>query len=70
MKIKLISCEALAREFYAAAASSPNVIDTELLAFGLHNIPDDLRAAIQSAIDSTPPLYPPLLRGGEGMYPP
>ena len=51
MKIKIISCEALAREFYLAAASSPHVIDTELLAFGLHNTPDDLRAAIQAAID-------------------
>lgn len=53
MKIKLISCEALAREFYAAAATSPHVIDIQLLAFGLHNTPDDLRAAIQAAIDAT-----------------
>ncbi len=53
MKIKLISCEALAREFYAAAATSPHVIDTQLLAFGLHNTPDDLSATIQSAVDAT-----------------
>ena len=52
MKIKLISCEALAREFYLAAATSPHVIDFELLAFGLHNTPDELRATIQSAIDA------------------
>jgi hypothetical protein len=52
MKIKLISCEALAREFYLAAANSPHVIDTELLAFGLHNTPDELRTTIQSAIDA------------------
>ena len=39
MKIKLISCEALAREFYAAAANSPHVVDTELLAFGLARLP-------------------------------
>ena len=52
MKIKLISCEALAREFYLAAANSPHVIDTELLPFGLHNTPDDLRTTIQSAIDA------------------
>jgi hypothetical protein len=55
MKIKLISCEALAREFYAAAASSPHVIDTQLLAFGLHNTPDDLRATIQAAVDAANP---------------
>ena len=53
MKIKVISCEALAREVYLASAASPHVIDTHLLAFGLHNTPDELRAAIQSAIDAT-----------------
>ena len=52
MKIKLISCEALAREFYFAAAISPHVIDSELLPFGLHNTPDELRATIQASIDS------------------
>lgn len=52
MKIKVISCEALAREFYLAAANSPHVIDTELLAFGLHNTPDELRKTIQSKIDA------------------
>jgi len=62
MKIKLISCEALAREFYAAAATSPHIIDIQLLAFGLHNTPDDLRAAIQAAIDAADPVLP--LSGG------
>lgn len=52
MKIKLISCEALAREFYCAAGASPHVIDTELLAFGLHNTPDELRRTIQASIDA------------------
>jgi len=66
MKIKLISCEALAREFYAAAAASPHVIDIQLLAFGLHNTPDELRAAIQAAVDATTPLHPPLQRGERG----
>lgn len=51
MKIKLITCEALAREFYAAAASSPHILDVQLMAFGLHNTPDELRNAIQAAID-------------------
>lgn len=53
MKIKLIACEALAREAYLAAAGSPHVIDTQLLSFGLHNTPDELRSTIQSAIDSS-----------------
>ena len=52
MKIKLISCEALAREFYLVSASSPHVIDIQTLAFGLHNIPNDLRSAVQCAIDA------------------
>ncbi len=52
MKIKLISCEALAREFYASAALSPHVVDAQLMPFGLHNTPDDLRAAIQDAVDA------------------
>lgn len=52
MKIKVISCEALAREFYYAAASSPHVIDAELLPFGLHNTPDELRMTIQRSIDA------------------
>lgn len=52
MKIKLISCEALAREFYLVAANSPHIIDTQLLAFGLHNTPDELRVAIQDAVDA------------------
>ncbi len=52
MKIKVISCEALAREFYFAAAHSPHVINIELLAFGLHNTPDELRDTIQSRVDT------------------
>lgn len=52
MKIKAISCEALARELYLAAARSPHVVDIELLPFGLHNTPDELRNTIQSRIDS------------------
>jgi len=52
MKIKLISCEALAREFYLVAAQSQHVIDIKLLAFGLHNTPDELRTTIQAEVDS------------------
>ncbi len=52
MKIKLVACEALARETYLAAAESPHVVDTQHLSFGLHNTPDELRATIQSAVDA------------------
>lgn len=51
MKIKLISCEALYREFSLAVARSPHIIDAEFLPFGLHDTPDKLRAAIQERID-------------------
>ena len=52
-RIKVISCEAFSREFYSAAASSPHVLDMSFLAFGLHNTPDKLREAIQTAVDET-----------------
>ena len=53
MKIKLIACEALTREFRLAAATSPHVFDIQFIEFGLHNTPDKLREAIQAAIDDT-----------------
>lgn len=53
MKLKLISCEALYREFCFAAANSPHIIDVKFIAFGLHDTPDDLRTAIQAEIDAT-----------------
>ncbi len=53
MKIKLVTCEALIREFRMASALSPHVFDIEVLNFGLHNTPDTLRATIQDAIDSS-----------------
>lgn len=52
MKIKLISCEALYREFSLAVAQSPHIIDSEFLPFGLHDTPDKLREAIQERIDT------------------
>ncbi len=52
MKIKLIACEVLSREFCLATAVSPHMFDLKFMQFGLHNTPDDLRAALQSEIDS------------------
>ena len=51
MWIKCITCEALARPVYLAAALSPHVIDVELLRRGLHNKPADLRSVLQTTVD-------------------
>ncbi len=51
-RLKALTCEVLARPVYHAAAHSPHVVDVELLRKGLHNTPDDLRAALQARIDA------------------
>lgn len=51
-RYKALVCEALARPAYACAATSPHVVDIELLRYGLHNQPADLRAHLQAAIDA------------------
>jgi hypothetical protein len=51
MRIRLIACEVLAREFSYATATSKHVFDTKLMAFGLHETPDKLREALQEEID-------------------
>lgn len=53
MRIKLIACEALYREFLIAAAKSPFIIDITFMPFGLHDRPADLRSAIQKEIDES-----------------
>lgn len=50
-----ITCEALARSIYAAAATSPNTITISLFKQGLHNRPKNLRQGLQSQIDAVPP---------------
>jgi hypothetical protein len=52
MKIKALTCNALARPAYWCAAQSPHIIDIELAQFGLHNQPNNLRALLQEKIDS------------------
>ena len=54
MKLKLLSCEVLARQAYFVAAFSPHIIDIELVQKGLHNEPDVLRAALQKRLDAIP----------------
>jgi len=52
MKIKALTCNALARPAYWCAAQSPHIVDIELIQFGLHNQPDNLRDLLQEKIDS------------------
>ena len=53
MKIKLISCEALYREFCFVTAQSPHVFDVSFLSIGLHDTPAELRKTIQKEIDDS-----------------
>jgi hypothetical protein len=50
-----LTCEALARSVYAAAAATPHTVTVRLLRQGLHNTPNKLRAALQAEIDALPP---------------
>jgi hypothetical protein len=52
MYIKCLACEALARMVYLSAARSPHTVDVELFRLGWHSDPEDLRARLQTAIDS------------------
>jgi len=64
MRLKMISCEVLARQVYYLAAFSPHVVDVELVAKGLHNEPDTLRAALQRSLDAAAPgKYDAILLG-------
>ncbi len=50
-----LTCEALTRSVYAAAADAPHTVTVELLRQGLHNTPKSLRAALQERIDAAAP---------------
>ena len=52
MKIRCLSCEALARMVYINAAFSPHMIDVDIIRLGLHNTPDSLRDTLQARIDA------------------
>ncbi len=54
MRLKCLSCEALARLVYQSAAQSPHIVDVELFKLGLHNRPGGLRTLLQERIDATP----------------
>ena len=49
-----LTCEALARPVYAAAAASPHTVSVRLLKQGLHNRPKGLRKTLQEEIEAIP----------------
>lgn len=52
MRLKLIGCQLLGREWSDAVVRSPHLVDLELLPAGLHNVgAKAMRARIQQAID-------------------
>ena len=55
MRYLCLTCEALTRPVYLAAALSPHSIDIELVRIGLHDRPKDLRAQLQARIDAASP---------------
>ena len=54
MKFKCISCDALARQVYYCAASSPHLIDVELVSMGQHIDPPVLNKTLQQKLESVP----------------
>jgi Protein of unknown function (DUF1638) len=53
MRLKLLSCEIFYREFCAAVARSPNLVDLEFLTKGLHDMgPEQMLSRLQAAVDS------------------
>jgi len=50
-----LTCEALARSVYAAAATAPHTVSVRLFRQGLHNTPTRLRNTLQAAVDVIDP---------------
>ncbi len=50
-----LTCEAMARMVYAAAAETTNTITVQLFRQGLHDTPKHLRLTLQAEIDAVPP---------------
>ena len=50
-----LTCEALARSIYAAAAQTPHTVSIRLYRQGLHNSPKNLRQVLQEGIDAIEP---------------
>lgn len=52
MKIRCLSCKALARIVYRFAATSPHIVDVELFEIGLHNEPETLNKTLQDRLNA------------------
>ncbi len=63
MRLRLITCDILARPAYLCAARSPHVVDVTMLPRGLHAEPPDLRSRLQAAIDASPSGYDAIVLG-------
>jgi len=63
MRLRLIACEVLAREFYLLASRSPHIIDIELVTKDLHDYPDLLRQELQERVKAINDGYDYILLG-------
>lgn len=64
MRLKVIACEVLTREFCFCTARSPHVVDLEFTPKDAHENSHELRALIQAKIDATPAgVYDAILLG-------
>jgi len=54
-RLVALTCEALARSIYAAAADAPHTVTVQLFRQGLHNTPKSLHATLQEQIDAITP---------------
>ena len=61
MKLKCITCDALARQTYLCASRSPHLIDVELVSMGQHIKPKELNGTLQDKIDSVDTGYDGIL---------
>ena len=57
MRLVALTCEVLARSVYLCAARSPHVVDVRLNRRGLHDDPPNLRAILQTELDTTAAPY-------------
>jgi hypothetical protein len=64
VRLKLLSCEIFYREFCAAVSRSPNIVDVEFLAKGLHDIGSEgMLERLQTAVDRVGSDYDAVLMG-------
>jgi hypothetical protein len=59
LRLRVVSCEVLARPVYLCAARSPHAVDVSLLRRRLHDTPAVLRERLQAEIDEASKADPP-----------